>query len=88
MQRALDNDTYPTVKPGKHYSKVLLYVYGEGMYNLGMDKRTQPPTCMQPPMNMHMPEYGACLRKQQPLSYIGMQLLVYTGDITVTFSTE
>ena len=22
LQRALDNDTYPTVKPGKHYRKV------------------------------------------------------------------
>ena len=63
LQRALDNDTYPTIKPGKHYIKVLLYVCGEGMCNLGMDICTQPPTCMQPPMNMHMPEYGACLWK-------------------------
>ena len=22
MERVLDNDTYPTIKPGKHYSKV------------------------------------------------------------------
>ena len=33
------------------------------MCNLGMDMHTQPPTCMQPPMNIHMPEYGACLQK-------------------------
>ena len=63
LQRALDNDTHLTIKPGKHYCKVLLYVHGEGMCNLGMDIRTQPPTCMQPPMNMHKPEYGACLWK-------------------------
>ena len=49
---------------------------------VNVDIRTQPPTCMQPPMNMHTPEYGACLQKQQPLSYMGMQQLVYTGVIT------
>ena len=53
----------PTIKPWKHYSKVLLYVNGEGMCNFGVDIRTQPPTCMQPPMNMHIPEYGVCLQK-------------------------
>ena len=29
LQRAVDNDTYPTITPGKHYSKVLLYVFME-----------------------------------------------------------